>query len=251
MSWTIQPILTGWIHGYKGHFLTQGRGVTEKIDIPSLAWLLRGPGGPILVDTGMCETGRASQYHYPGSRQEPGQPIDEALAAAGVAPGEVRLIILTHLHWDHCHNLHRFPGARVAVQRREWDFARDPLPPYYRSYEHPLLGLEPPFAHLRPELVEGEARIAQGLSVFPTPGHSPGHQSVRVETAAGTYIVAGDAVMCYENLAGDPAHHLPFIMIGRYMSLEEAWRSLERIRAIGGTVLPGHETAVLAKPQYP
>ncbi len=74
---------------------------------------------------------------------------------------------------------------------------------------------------------------------------------MRVETAAGAYTVAGDAVMCYENLAGDPAHHLPFIMIGRYMSLEEAWRSLERIRAIGGTVLPGHETAVLAKPQYP
>ena len=60
MSWTIQPILTGWIHGYKGHFLTHGRGVTEKIDIPSLAWLLRGPGGPILVDT--LANGDAMQY---------------------------------------------------------------------------------------------------------------------------------------------------------------------------------------------
>ena len=132
MTWTIQPLLTGWIHGYKAHFLTLGRGAAEVVDIPSLAWLLRGPGGPVLVDTGMCESERASRYHYPGSRQEPGQRIDEALAVAGMAPSDIRLIVLTHLHWDHCQNLHRFPGARVVVQRREWDFARDPLPPYYR-----------------------------------------------------------------------------------------------------------------------
>jgi glyoxylase-like metal-dependent hydrolase (beta-lactamase superfamily II) len=74
---------------------------------------------------------------------------------------------------------------------------------------------------------------------------------VRVETAAGPYIVAGDAVMCHENLAGDPAHHLPFIMLGRYMNLEEAWRSLERIRALDAPVLPGHENAVLARSRYP
>jgi len=95
----------------------------------------------------------------------------------------------------------------------------------------------------------GELEVI-GVVVIPTPGHSPGHQSVVVETKSGKVIAAGDAVMSGENLLGDAANHLRFNMLGRYVNMKDAWNSLEKLANIGGTILPGHDCGVFNQPLY-
>ena len=250
-SFRIRPILTGTIQVDAGAYLTMGRNVGKKVDIAASAWLIEGATRPILVDTGMCDTERANRWHHPGSRQGDGQDIGSQLARLGVRPEEVGLLIFTHLHWDHCSNMKLFSGARCVVNRRELAFALDPIPPYYRSYESPVLGITPPFAGMAFETVEGEVEVHPGITVFPTPGHSPGHQSVSVETDGGSYVIAGDAIFCYENLKDDPAAHLPFIPPGRFVNMLEAWESVKAIVARAAHVLPGHEMAVFEREVYP
>lgn len=251
MDLRIVPINTGFIQVDKGGTLTQGRGYGEKIFIPATAWYIDGGEEKIMVDTGMCETERADRYHHAGSYQEEDQRIDRALKKIGVDPDEIGKVIFTHLHWDHCHNLRFFKNAKFYAHIDEVRFAFTPLPPYYRSYESPHLGIIPPFSETPFHLTKGEEEIAGGIFVFPTPGHSPGHQSVAVETRRGIYVIAGDAVMSWENWRGDAINHLPFIMNGRYIDLQASWESFFRIKERGKFVLPGHEIKVFGKQEYP
>jgi len=251
---TIRPLNTGWTHVDKGLYLTYHRNVGQKVDIPVGAFLIEGGDQLVLVDTGMADTERANKYHHPGDHQEPGQAIHENLAAIGIKPEDIDLVIFTHLHWDHTSNMKRFINARFVAHRREYEFALNPIPLYYKSYEHPILGIERPFEGVKFELVDGEEEIVPGIRVFPTPGHSPGHQAVIVETAKGEYILAGDAVFIWENLEPIPELHYPFTPPGRFACLLDAWRSMEEIirRAKGKEfILPTHEIAIFEKTIYP
>jgi len=202
-----------------------------------------------MVDIGMCHTSLADWHHH-GSWQEPGEAVHERLRALGVDPAEIELIIFTHLHWDHCHNLDQFPNARFLVSAREYEFALDPIPPYYKSYEHHKLGKRAPFVGIPFETLDGEKEVLPGILVFPTPGHSPGHQSVAVDTESGVHVIAGDAVFAYDNL--QPAsEHLPFTILGRFTDIIAAWRSLEEIVKRADVVLPGHDMRTMDVEVYP
>lgn len=248
-EYLIRPLRTGTIVVDKGAYITRGIGLGQMVEIPATAWYITDGRRRVMVDTGMCATALASWHHH-GSWQGPGEAVHEQLAAIGVDPRDIDCVVLTHLHWDHCHNLDRFPGARLVVSEQEYDFARDPIPPYYKSYEHVTLGITAPFVGRRFELLRGEGEILPGLRVFPTPGHSPGHQSVAVATSGGVHVIAGDAVFAYDNLT--PAgSHVPFTIMGRFMDITAAWRSLEEIVRRADVVLPGHDARVFDVPVYP
>jgi glyoxylase-like metal-dependent hydrolase (beta-lactamase superfamily II) len=166
------------------------------------------------------------------------------LGALGIKPEDIDVIVFTHLHWDHCANLKRFTKAQYIVHEVELEFARNPIPPYYRSYEAPITGYEAPFWGVSFKTIKNDYEVIPGVVVIPTPGHSPGHQSVVVQTRSGKVIAAGDAVMSRENLTGDGANHLRFNMLGRYVNMKDAWNSLEKLANIGGTILPGHDYGV-------
>jgi glyoxylase-like metal-dependent hydrolase (beta-lactamase superfamily II) len=251
MDLRIVPINTGFIQVDKGGTLTQGRGYGEKIFIPATAWYIFGGKEKIMVDTGMCETERADRYHHGGSYQEKDQRIDRALKKIGMDPEEIGKVIFTHLHWDHCHNHRLFVNAKFYAHTDEVRFAFAPLPPYYRSYESTHLGIIPPFSETQFQITKGPEEIAEGITVFPTPGHSPGHQSVAVETRRGIYVITGDAVMSWENWGGDPMNQLPFIMNGRYIDLQSSWESFFKIKERAKFVLPGHEIKIFDKKEYP
>jgi glyoxylase-like metal-dependent hydrolase (beta-lactamase superfamily II) len=248
-SFRIWPLRTGTIIVDKGQYITRGIDVGLEVPIPATAWYLTDGRHKVLVDTGMCATPLAD-WHHPGSSQAEGEPVHERLKSLGVSPGEIELIVFTHLHWDHCHNVDQFPSARLVVSEAEVQFARDPLPIYYKSYEHERLGKQPPFLGCRFDTVNGAAEVLPGIEVFPTPGHSPGHQSVAVSTRAGTHVITGDACFSYVNL--QPASDVvPFTILGRAMDLLAAWRSLETIVARADVVLPAHDEAVFAHAVYP
>ena len=72
--------------------------------------------------------------------------------------GEITDIIFTHLHWDHVHYLDRFVNVDLHVQRTEYQFAVNPIPLYYKSYEYPVLGLKPQFDGRSFKLYDGGGR---------------------------------------------------------------------------------------------
>ncbi|RJX32501.1 MAG: N-acyl homoserine lactonase family protein [Desulfarculus sp.] len=248
-DYRIWPLNTGTIIVDKGGYITRGQGLGIEVEIPATAWYLSDGQHKVLVDTGMCHTDLA-HWHHGGSQQGPDQAVHKCLARLGVDPADIELIIFTHLHWDHCHNLDQFPRARMVVSQTELAFALEPIPPYYKSYEYSALGKRAPFLNRNFEQINGEVDVLPGLTIFPTPGHSPGHQSVAVSTSGGVHVITGDAVFAYVNL--QPAGpHLPFNIMGRFADIVASWHSLEEITRRADVVLPGHDMAVFDSPVYP
>lgn len=124
------------------------------------------------------------------------------LARLGVAPGDIDKVILTHLHLDHAGGatvlgddgepVPAFPRAGVVVQEEEYRAAVDPHPLARPSY------LPADFVPLerdgRLERVSGEREVAPGVWVEPAPGHTPGHQVVRLKSDGEEALYLGDLV---------------------------------------------------------
>jgi N-acyl homoserine lactone hydrolase len=250
MDVQIFPMNTGFIRLDQGAYITPGRGYGTKVMVPCNAFLVTDGRARVLVDTGMCETARA-ELHHPGSHQPEGHRIDHQLASLGVEASDIDAVIFTHLHWDHCANMKLFRRARFYVHRRELEFASRPHPLYARSYDSASLGVEPAFQGVDFEAVEGEQVYNSFIAMFPTPGHCPGHQSVAVETRAGVYVIAGDAVFADANLEPDPHRGLPFTPMGRFVDVFEMYDSMERIIRRARVVLTAHGQGAHCHPCHP
>jgi glyoxylase-like metal-dependent hydrolase (beta-lactamase superfamily II) len=145
----------------------------------------------VLVDTGESESG--------GSR------LLEHLKALGVAPEDIDLIVITHIHWDHVGGIlnaageFAFPNARYAIWSTEWDYwiAPDRFP---ADDTHPRVATRASLmAH--PEKViklggvgeGGEAEILPGMCAVATPGHTPGHIAVELSSGGEKLLHVADA----------------------------------------------------------
>ncbi len=250
MSAKIYPINTGFIRLDKGLYITGGVGYGQEVEVPTSSFLVTDGTEKILIDTGMSDTRRAD-WHHPGSYQPEGFRIDEKLAKLGVTPEEIGAVIFTHLHWDHCANTGLFKNATFWVHQKELDFALDPHVLYYKSYESENLNVEAPFKDVTFETVDGEYQYNDFITMFPTPGHCPGHQSVAVETERGVYVIAGDAVFADQNLEPDKHRNLPFTPMGRYVNVFEMFESMEKIIDRADVVLTGHGQGVYEQEVYP
>ncbi|HKN81767.1 MAG TPA: MBL fold metallo-hydrolase, partial [Actinomycetota bacterium] len=111
--------------------------------------------------------------------------IEDALAEHGISLADVTGAANCHLHFDHSGQNFRLPGIPIFVQRAEWAMVHEP------DYTVPEWIDAPGLSY---EVLEGEAEVAPGLRVIPTPGHTAGHQSLVVVTSEGTIVLAGQAV---------------------------------------------------------
>jgi glyoxylase-like metal-dependent hydrolase (beta-lactamase superfamily II) len=126
-------------------------------------------------------------------------PIETVLAEHGIAMADVTGIANCHLHFDHAGQNARLPrGVPIFVQRREWAMVHEP------EYTVPEW-IDVP--GLRYEVIDGELEVAAGLRLVPTPGHSPGHQSLIAEASDGAVVLAGQALQSRREWEGatDPA----------------------------------------------
>lgn len=126
--------------------------------------------------------------------------IVDALREVKVAPEDIAHVIVTHLHFDHAAGLTRlnesgvavptFPNADIFVQRLEWQDALANKSTMNRTYLKDHLD---PLAD-RVQLVNGEAEVLPGITVWPMPGHTWGQQAVRFNDSRGTVVFAGDVL---------------------------------------------------------
>jgi N-acyl homoserine lactone hydrolase len=146
-----------------------------------VAYVVRHPDGLVLFDTGIAEGHEEAERRYhPIIRR----PLREALTSIGVALEDVRAIANCHFHLDHCGGNPLFPGTPIFAQQAEYD-ASDSL-----DYTLPEIVR---FDGAKLELHDGDADIRGGVRIIPTPGHTPGHQSLLVETRDGRVLIAGQA----------------------------------------------------------
>jgi len=154
-----------------------------KIKIPVVCFYVGGGEKHILVDTGAPAA--TSQKHCPTDPVTDIQSFEEALGKLGLKPEDIDIIIQTHLHHDHVGNASKCTKAEIIVQEDEIRFALAPHPLFANLYDKDLTqGLR-----LRP--VRGDTEVVDGIKVLLTPGHTPGSQSVAIETAKGTAIITG------------------------------------------------------------
>lgn len=152
--------------------------------VPVYGFLIEHPDGPILVDTGVGFGNAFIDELYSPERT----PLQDALAAWDVQVGEVTAVVNSHLHFDHCgQNPELFSGqAELFAQAAELEAAET-----VEHYTDPAWAL-PPEGQRR--AVTGDERIAEGVTILATPGHTAGHQSVLVE-AGGERVVVGAQVV--------------------------------------------------------
>lgn len=155
------------------------------------AWLVRHPGGLLLLDTGVGST--ISMGWFP----EPGKVV-EALSEAGVAPHHIDTVAISHVHDDHIGGLVTtdgalvFPNARHLLQRNDYETARADARENDEDAEiwNVLLGPVEEAGAL--VLLDGDERLTDELELHPAPGHTPGHQVLRVESEGRRALLAAD-----------------------------------------------------------
>lgn len=158
------------------------------------SWLIISQGSTILVDSGIG--GRPVEM-LP-LKTTPALP--DVIREAGLSPDEIDVVAFTHLHFDHTgwnttdvdgRPQPLFPNARHIVQQAEWEYwtSSDELKAgaQYDNVLRPILD-----ASLI-DFVEGEHTLTSEVTSIPTPGHTPGHVSLAVNSGGESAYVLGDA----------------------------------------------------------
>jgi glyoxylase-like metal-dependent hydrolase (beta-lactamase superfamily II) len=200
----------------------------------------------VLVDTGVGDK-ESERFHDIYAIENAGRPtrLEDAIRAAGHTPEDVGYVVNTHLHFDHAGGNTRrdgdaavpaFPRARYVVQEGEFGFAQRDNERIRASYL--AANYEPVAAAGLFEFLRGEVEVVPGIRVLRTPGHTPHHQSVLIESGGETACFLADLVPTTAHLP------LPWIMgydLEPLVTLESKRALLERARREGWLLIFEHD----------
>ena len=169
----------------------------------------------ILVDTG------------PSSRRP---VLYRALQSRALTPDDIDIVILTHMHWDHCQNTDLFRNARILVHPTEMDYAHHPNPQDFTVARYMVDMMD----KMKVEPVTEGDTVVDGVSIIETPGHTKGHISVLVTEGDEKILLAGDAMPD----GGTVSRGLPYNI---FWDVSDARDSVEKMVHSSQVFYPGHD----------
>jgi glyoxylase-like metal-dependent hydrolase (beta-lactamase superfamily II) len=269
---TVEPMIAGHVLWPRAMMESPGgRMMTAKlaralltgagaVRVPCPAFLLRHPSaGAVLVDTGLhpsIASDPSENFGGLGARLgkpelEPGSDAASQLRARGIEPGEVPVVVMTHMHMDHTSAISEFPQSTFVLSVAEWRAATEGARPAMNGYRHAhydyafdyrtvdfergnAVGSYSSFARTFDLFGDGSVRLAY------TPGHSAGHLSVVARLEERDFVVGGDAVYMEAQLRGSaPQAPRPFDAHNQRRSLQEL--KLFAHEFPEAIVTPGHD----------
>jgi N-acyl homoserine lactone hydrolase len=233
--------------------------------VPCPAFLIRHPSaGTILIDTGLhpsVATDGRENFGRMGARVgnpslEPGDDVPAQLRSRGLDPGEIPVVVMTHMHLDHTSAISEFPNSTFVLSEVEWEAATVGPKPLlngyrrahfdyafdYRTVDFDRGGIDSysSFARCFDLFGDGSIRLAY------TPGHSAGHMSVIAHLAKRDFVIGGDATHTVGQLDGSaPLAPRPFDAHNYRRSLQEL--KLFRREYPDAIVTPGHDPSFFEK----
>ena len=234
----------------------------QTVDIPYIIWNLEGAEKNILIDAG-CSVADYIQIIKGGSKEgfvAGGEtfkdvidvtPFEDGLAKWNLKPEDIDVIILTHLHWDHIMNAKKCKNAKIVVQEEEWkaafnhhpimDFAYAP-----RWYYEEMRNLE---------FVKGDVKFLDGIRLIFSPGHTPGGQSVAINTKNGYYAISGYCGIKHNFYPPEDVKRTigyPVIPATVHTDSITAYESsLKLLQMFGDKILPSHEKELMDLERIP
>ena len=232
-------------------------GEEDYLDVPVPAYLVRHPtAGPMLIDTGLHPSVARDPDAQPGPARvrvlhlEPGGDVTSQLREKGLGPGDIEVVVLTHLHFDHASAISEFPESTFVVSEPEWETRHEPaaaaaggLPP---RPLRPRVRL--PHGRFRARttstptapLVAPSTCSATGACASPTPRDTrAGHMSVLLGLPRRDFVVLADVAYTWRQLEGGPEPWRPADRHNWRRSLHEA-QAYRRAYPYA-LVVPGHD----------
>jgi len=184
-------------------------------------------------------------YTTRGITEEKIQSLEDGLGKIGLEPEDIEIVILTHVHWDHVGLASKLSKAKFIIQKAELEFARNPHETQKHFYDKGLM------EGLNLEVIEGDRKIIDGVEVLFTPGHSPGGQSVVVDTPKGTAIITGFCAIL-DNF--DPPEEVkgpPVIPPGIHIDITQVYDSVLKVKQMADFILPLHDNRFISIDKIP
>ena len=189
-----------------------------------------------LVDTGVRDPDeinvRRIKEHY--WVVHPEQTLLAQLQAHHIDPAEVRTVLLTHLHYDHCSQVALFPNADVVLSRAEWQSVMSPVHPSLLNlagYPRDVYAWMTNSAWSRLKLVEDGDEVLPGVHALVLGGHTPGSTGYLVPAQYGRLVIAGDVINMFENWE----HAIP---PGLVVNLADWFLAYDRLRQLKVPIVP-------------
>ncbi len=211
--------------------------------IDYFVWVIKGGGRAWVVDTGFDRVEAAKRGRHVD------RSVGEAVALVGLNEAEVKDVVITHLHYDHCGSHSQFRNARFHLQDREMQYATG------RCMCMPALRVPYTAADItkmvervfedRVAFHDGDDEIAPGITLHRVGGHTAGLQMVRVWTQRGWVVVASDAAHLYANME----QGRPFPIVYNVYDMLAGHQRAYQLAESPQHVIPGHDPLVLAR--YP
>lgn len=215
-------------------------GAKGRIQIPIPSFLIEHPKGRVVFDSGLHpDLQRNSDRLGPLAKMfqplyDRGEDVASRLRSFEVDPDSIEILVNSHLHFDHTGGNALLKNARIVLQRSEWIAGTDP--DCARAN-----GFDPRDYDLGHDVitVDGEHDLFGDGSIIcmPTYGHTPGHQSLRVQLSEGEVVLAADACYFRETL-----DELRLPIFGHDLDMmRKTLLRLRRIRESGTRIFYGHD----------
>jgi glyoxylase-like metal-dependent hydrolase (beta-lactamase superfamily II) len=171
----------------------------NRIPLAARPLLVRTPGHTVLIDAGIGGKMSAKDVDIYAIDRRPG--LEQALAEVGVAPGDVDIVIASHLHFDHVGGfttragdtlVPTFPKAAHYVRRAEWDDATHPHERNRASYLRENFQPIQDAGLLR--FIDADGDVLPGISAWRTGGHTMHHQLIRIESGGRVGLFVADLI---------------------------------------------------------